>query len=202
LTTPIGLQGLLKSVKGTTLETVISSLALRSLKLAVYSTRNAGHFGLALKSYCHFTSPIRRYPDLIVHRSLKALLSNNQDSKTLKYEKLALHCSQKERVAEKAERESQKVMQLRFMENKVYQIFEGIVKHLTPYGAYVELTPYGIEGFLPMENMRDDDYRFDANTMVLQGQRGSVMRITDKMSVKVLAVDMIFQRLLLAKNYG
>ena len=202
LTTPIGLQGLLKSVKGTALETVISSLALRSLKLAIYSTRNAGHFGLALKSYCHFTSPIRRYPDLIVHRSLKAILANHRDGKTIKYEKLALHCSQKERVAEKAERESQKVMQLRFMENKVHQTFEGIVKHLTSYGAYVELTPYGIEGFLPMENMRDDDYRFDANTMILQGQRGSVVRIPDKMSVKVLAVDMIFQRLLLAKNYG
>ncbi len=202
LTTPLGMQGLIKSVKGTTLETVISSLALRSLKLAVYATRNAGHFGLALKSYCHFTSPIRRYPDLIVHRSLKQLIQKNRDTKMVKYEKLALHCSQQERTAEKAERESQKVMQLRFMENKVYQVFDGIVKHLTAYGAYVELTPYGIEGFLPLENMRDDDYRFDANTMIMQGQRGSVIRIMDKMSVKVLAVDMIFQRLLLAKNYG
>ena len=89
----------------------------------------------------------------------------------MKYEKLALHCSQQERTAEKAERESQKVMQLRFMENKVYQVFDGIVKHLTAYGAYVELTPYGIEGFLPLENMRDDDYRFDTNTMVMQSHK-------------------------------
>jgi ribonuclease R len=203
LTTPIGLQGLIQSVKGAPLETVISNLALRSLKLAVYSTRNAGHFGLALKSYCHFTSPIRRYPDLIVHRSLKGLLSGERrNEKSLKYEKLALHCSQQERAAEKAERESQKVMQLRFMESKVYQTFEGIVKHLTAYGAYVELAPYGIEGFLPIEDMKDDDYRFDADKLVLMGARGSVVKITDPLKVKVLTVDMVFQRMILAKIYG
>lgn len=200
LTTPIGLQSLLKSVKGGPYEAVVSNLALRSLKLAVYSTRNAGHFGLALKSYCHFTSPIRRYPDLMVHRALKRALQKEKNLPQAKpLEKIALHSSEQERTAEKAERESQKILQLRFMENKVGQKFEGPVRHLTPYGAYVELNPYGIEGFLPMENLKDDDYQLDAPSLSLKGKRGSKIQMGDVLKVEVLSVDMIFQRLLLTK---
>ncbi|HEY5037819.1 MAG TPA: RNB domain-containing ribonuclease, partial [bacterium] len=145
LETPKGLQSLLSSVKGGHFEPVVSNLALRSLKLAVYSTRNAGHFGLALDSYCHFTSPIRRYPDLMVHRSLKKAVGKEKADSTHSNEKLAIHCSLQERVAEKAERESQKILQLRFMENKVGQAFEGEVRHLTAHGLFMELNPYGIE---------------------------------------------------------
>ncbi len=203
LTTPIGLQTLIKSVKGGPYETVVSSLALRSLKLAVYSTRNAGHFGLALKSYCHFTSPIRRFPDLMVHRALKKALKTEKIPHQAKpLDKIALHCSEQERLAEKAERESQKVLQLRFMENKVGQKFEGPVRHLTPYGAYVELNPYGIEGFLPLENIKDDLYLLDAPSMTLKGKRGSKIQLGDILKVEVLTVDMVFQRLLLARTYG
>ena len=202
-TTPIGLQTLLKSVKGGPYETVVSSLALRSLKLAVYSTHNAGHFGLALKSYCHFTSPIRRFPDLIVHRALKKALQKEKNiSPSKPLDKIALHSSEQERLAEKAERESQKILQLRFMENKVGQKFEGPVRHLTPYGAYVELNPYGIEGFLPLENIKDDLYLLDASNLVLRGKRGAKIQLGDVLKVEVLSVDMVFQRLLLARIYG
>lgn len=203
LTTPIGLQTLLKSVKGGPFEAVVSNLALRSLKLAVYSTHNAGHFGLALKSYCHFTSPIRRFPDLMVHRALKkALQAEKIMGQARPLEKIALHSSEQERLAEKAERESQKILQLRFMENKVSQNFEGPVRHLTPYGAYVELNPYGVEGFLPLENIKDDLYLLDAPALVLRGKKGSKIQLGDILRVQVLSVDMVFQRLLLARVYG
>ncbi len=203
LTTPRGLQTLLKSVKRGPYEAVVSNLALRSLKLAVYSTRNAGHFGLALKSYCHFTSPIRRFPDLMVHRALKKTLQTEKNLGQAKpLEKIALHSSEQERAAEKAERESQKILQLRFMENKVNQKFEGPVRHLTPYGAYVELNPYGIEGFIPLENLTDDSYQLDAPAMVLRGKRGARIQLGDLLKVQVSSVDMVFQRLTLTRVYG
>jgi ribonuclease R len=202
LTTPIGLQTLLKSVKKNPYEAVVSNLALRSLKLAIYSTQNAGHFGLALKSYCHFTSPIRRYPDLAVHRALKKALGQEKTKGQVhQYGKLALHCSAQERNAEKAERESQKILQLRFMENKIGQVFTGPVRHLTPYGLYLELNPYGIEGFTPIENLKDDDYQLDPAALVLRGRRGSKIQLGDILKIKVLSVDMVFQRLLLARVY-
>ncbi len=203
LTTPPGMQALLKSVKGGPYEAVVNNLALRSLKLAVYSTRNAGHFGLALKSYCHFTSPIRRFPDLMVHRAMKkALQKDRAVGHAQSLEKIALHSSEKERTAEKAERESQKILQLRFMENKVNQKFSGPVRHLTPYGAYVELNPYGVEGFLPLENLTDDVYQLDAPSLILRGKRGSKIQMGDILKVQVLSVDMIFQRLLLTRDYA
>ncbi len=203
LTTPPGMSALLKSVKGGPYEAVVNNLALRSLKLAVYSTRNAGHFGLALKSYCHFTSPIRRFPDLMVHRAMKKALSKEKIAgHAQSLEKIALHSSEKERTAEKAERESQKILQLRFMENKVNQKFSGPVRHLTPYGAYVELNPYGIEGFLPLESLTDDVYQLDAPSLVLRGKRGAKIQMGDILKVQVLSVDMIFQRLLLTRDYA
>lgn len=200
LGTPLGLQSLLTSLEGSSFVPVVSNLVLRSLKLAVYSTRNAGHFGLALDSYCHFTSPIRRYPDLVVHRSLKqAMAREKAGARSHAYEKTALHCSLQERVSEKAERESQKVMQLRFMENKVGQSYQGLVRHLTPHGIYVELDPYGIEGFLPLESLTDDRYELDTTALVFRGKRGGKIQLGDIVQVKVLGVDMVFQKMTLAK---
>jgi len=203
LTSPKGLQTLLKAVEGQSYAPIVSNLVLRSLKLAVYSTRNAGHFGLALDSYCHFTSPIRRYPDLTVHRSLKKAIAQEKVTGVLhQYEKMALHCSLQERQAEKAERESQKVLQLRFMENKVGQQFEGPVKHLTPYGAFVELNPYGIEGFVPLENLKDDDYQLNQAAFLLQGRKGSKIQLGDILKVQVQTVDMVLHKLILTRIYG
>jgi ribonuclease R len=203
LTTPIGLRHLMESVKGHPLEPVISILSLRSLKLAVYSSNNAGHFGLGLKSYCHFTSPIRRYPDLVVHRALKKSFDKAKIKGDIHhYEKLAHHCSLQERQAEKAERESQRIKQLKFMEDKVGQIFTGLVRHMTAHGVYVDMEPYGLEGFVPLENLTDDDYQFDEKSMVLRGQRGSFVRYGERMKTRVVSVDPILQRLTLSKEYA
>lgn len=199
LSTPKGLQSLITSVKGGPFEAVVSNLALRSLKLAVYSTRNAGHFGLALDSYCHFTSPIRRYPDLIVHRALKRAISGEKGHPASANEKAALQCSLQERTAEKAERESQKLLQLRFMEDKVGQSFQGEVRHLTPHGLFMELDPYGVEGFIPLENMRDDDYQLDTTALILKGRKGSKIQLGDILKARILSVDMTFQRLVLTR---
>ena len=203
LTTPLGLRHLMQSVKGHPLEPVISILSLRSLKLAVYSSTNAGHFGLALKSYCHFTSPIRRYPDLVVHRALKRSFDSKVPKGSLHhYEKLARHCSLQERQSEKAERESQRIKQLKFMEDKVGMTFTGLVRHMTSHGVYVDLEPYGLEGFVPLENLTDDNYQFDEKSMVLRGQHGNFIRYGDRMKTKVIMVDTILQRLTLAKEYA
>ncbi len=203
LGTPLGLSALLESVKGKPLAPLITMLALRSMKLAVYSTRNLGHFGLALRSYCHFTSPIRRYPDLVVHRAMKkSFQARDAASKTSTYDRLAAHCSERERAAEKAEREGQKVMQLRFMQDKVGKEYSGPVRHMTAYGVYVELEPYGLEGFIPLENIAEEGLRYDPESLTLKGNRGTVVRFGDILKVKVLAVDMLFQRLILARNHG
>jgi len=203
LTSPKGLQTLLKQVQGETFQPVVANLVLRSLKLAVYATRNAGHFGLALESYCHFTSPIRRYPDLMVHRSLKKAIAQERAVGTLnQYDKMAQHCSLQERQAEKAERESQKVLQLRFMEDKVGQQFQGAVRHFTPYGAFVELSPYGVEGFLPLENLKDDLYQLNQAAFRLEGRRGGKIQLGDIVKVQVQAVDMPLQRMTLTRIYG
>jgi len=172
------------------------------MKLATYSTKNLGHFGLALESYCHFTSPIRRYPDLVVHRSLKRVLRPQGASTKPHYGNLALQCSLQERIAEKMERESQKIKQMKFMEGKLDQIFNGTIRHLTPYGAYVELDPYGVEGFLPLENLTDDRYEYDSKALVLKGLKGTRLTLGEPMKVKTLSVDPVFQRLLLKREYN
>jgi len=201
LSTPKGLQTLMASTHGGPYAQVVANLSLRSLKLAVYATRNAGHFGLGLDSYCHFTSPIRRYPDLTVHRALKRAILGDKAAPSHANEKGALHCSLQERTAEKAERESQKLLQLRFMENKVGQTFEGAVRHLTQHGLFMELDPYGVEGFLPLEALRDDDYQLDTLSLVLKGKKGSKIQLGDRLKARVASVDMVFQRLMLTRIY-
>jgi ribonuclease R len=202
LSSPKGLQDLLTSMKGEPLEPVVSVLALRSLKLAVYSTQNLGHFGLGLDSYCHFTSPIRRYPDLVVHRSLKkALGAPGGVAKGDGMAAQASHCSLQERAAEKAERECQKLLQLRFMEDKVGLSFTGIFRHVTSYGAYLEIQPFGVEGFLPLEKL-GQGYRYDAQGLCLSTESGTHLRLGDSMIVKIHSIDRIFQRMLLEPSLG
>ncbi len=197
LSSPKGLQDLLSSMKGEPLEPVVNTLALRSLKLAVYSTQNLGHFGLGLESYCHFTSPIRRYPDLVVHRSLKKALGvPGGVAKSDGLAQQATHCSLQERAAEKAERECQKLLQLRFMEDKVGQSFNGVFRHVTSYGAYLEIQPFGVEGFLPLEKL-GEGYRYDAQGLCLSTASGSHLRLGDSLKVKINSIDRIFQRMIL-----
>jgi ribonuclease R len=186
----------LRRIKGHPLEPTISTLTLRSLTMAVYATRNAGHFGLALKSYCHFTSPIRRYPDLVVHRALKAALGVPGGVKEADLDSLGKHTSLQERAAEKAEREGQKVKQLAFMAGKVGETASGRVTHVTAHGAFVELDPWGVEGFVPMEHFIGGPYQFDEAHLRLSGRKGSI-KLGDPLKVVIDSVDKVLQRLTL-----
>ncbi len=196
LRTPKGLQELLRRVKGHPLEATIQTLALRSLNMAVYSPKNAGHFGLGLKSYCHFTSPIRRYPDLVVHRSLKRLLDFPGGVVEKELNDLGRHTSFQERAAEKAEREGQKVKQLAFMAKKIGVETLGRVTHVTEKGAFVEMDPWGIEGFVPNESFPGGPYQFDETHLRLSGRRGQV-KLGDPLKVRIESVDRVLLRLTL-----
>ncbi len=168
---------ILKQVKGTAHESLMNILLLRSLKQAKYSTENIGHFGLASKCYTHFTSPIRRYPDLVVHRILRDSLSGNKLSgKKIRYlEKLlpeiATHSSKSERTADEAEREILNAMRVWFMKDKAGEEYDGIVTRITSYGLKIQLKDFFVEGFLHVSSMADDYYRFDEKNYRLTGRR-------------------------------
>jgi len=186
----------LKKTKGMEEESIINILLLRSLKQARYSTDNIGHFGLASTSYTHFTSPIRRYPDLIVHRMLRSVLDKKKlsDNKKQALAKLlpdlALHSSKTERTAEEAEREIVNAMKVWFMSDKVGNEYTGIVTNITSHGLKIKLTDFFIEGFLNMSSMTDDYYRFDERKYRLIGRRKKrVFSIGNKITVRIERVD-------------
>lgn len=168
---------ILRQAKGRPEESLLNILLLRSLKQARYSTENIGHFGLASKCYTHFTSPIRRYPDLVVHRILKDFLSRKKlsDRKRRYLEKLlpdiASHSSRTERVADEAEREVIDAMRVWFMRDKVGDEYEGIVSAITSYGLKVQFKDFFVEGFVHVSSMTDDYYRFDEKAYRLTGRR-------------------------------
>ena len=191
---PKELQKLISKVEGTPEEGLISRLTLRSMKQAKYTTGCEGHFGLAMKYYCHFTSPIRRYPDLEIHRMIKKMLHGELDEKASVYYRRkmpdwAKHCSKQERVAEDAERDTDALKKVEFMEDKVGQIYEGIISGVTNWGIYVEL-PNTIEGMVALSQMDDDYYEFDEKKMLVFGKRTKKSyRLGDKVVVSVAKVD-------------
>jgi ribonuclease R len=187
---------ILKQVKGKPEETLLNILLLRSLKQAKYSTENAGHFGLASKSYSHFTSPIRRYPDLVVHRILKSALGNGRPSKkNLQFlDKLlpdiAVHSSNTERTAAEAEREILRAMKAWFMKERIGDEFTGIVTNITNQGLKIELRDIFIEGFLHVSSMSDDYYHFDEKNFRLVGRRGKKrFKLGQEVQVRIDRVD-------------
>lgn len=184
-------------IKGTPQEEIVNYLILRSLKQARYSPENVGHFGLASKCYTHFTSPIRRYPDLIVHRILKEFLIKGKISRERNKElsnilpDLAFHCSKKERIADEVERDSLQIMRVWFMKDKVGEEFEGKVTMVTPEGLRVRLEDYYIEGFLHLSHMTDDFYQFDENKYYLIGlKRKRKFTIGTLLKVRVSKVNL------------
>jgi ribonuclease R len=169
-------------------------MALRSMAKAVYSQECTGHFGLALPEYSHFTSPIRRYPDLIMHRMLKKYLLEKGNEKDIekdkrKIETQAEHTSQKERDAIAVERAVNSYEMARYMEDKIGKKFKGSIVGVTNFGFFVEL-PNSIEGLVPARTLTDDYYEFDEKTLSLKGQMNEkVYRIGDDVDVEVSEVD-------------
>jgi ribonuclease R len=188
--TPKKFQRLLEQVKGTRHEVIIEELALRTMMKAVYSTGNAGHFGLAFKHYTHFTSPIRRYPDLTVHRLLKAYSSDNAKSLNLavKLTEICEIATEKEIAAQEAERESIKAKQVQYMADHIGEEFDGVVSGVTAFGLFVEIPEYLVEGLVPIADL-DDYFVFDEAHYRLTGQtKGEVYQLGDAVKVRLVRV--------------
>lgn len=171
---PKEIQKLLVKVEGTNEEALISRLALRSMKQAKYTPENTGHFGLATTYYCHFTSPIRRYPDLQIHRIIKEdLRGRMNENRREHYEKIlpevTKQCSARERLAEEAERETIKLKKVEYMEEHIGEVFEGVISSITKWGIYVEL-PNTIEGLVHVTNMHDDHYDYIEERFEMVGE--------------------------------
>jgi ribonuclease R len=188
---PKEFQRILSDVKGRPEERVVNDVLLRSMKWAKYSAKNLGHFGLASDGYTHFTSPIRRYPDLIVHRLLKRVLSKKEikiSEETLAHQ--ADHLSNKERVAMEAEREILDRYRVRFMKDKIGEEFKGIISGVTAFGFFVELEDIFVEGLVRVTSLHDDYYQYHEKKYCLIGERTHKMfRIGDEVGVRVERVD-------------
>lgn len=192
---PSTLQKIQQEVEGLPEQMVISTMMLRSMQQAHYDDTNLGHFGLSAEYYTHFTSPIRRYPDLTVHRLIrKYLIDNAMDEKELrKWEdslpEIAEHTSQRERRAIEAERDTDELKKAEFMVQHIGDEFEGIISSVANFGMFIEL-PNTIEGMVHVANLTDDYYHFDERQMAMIGERqAKVFRIGDAVKIKVIHVD-------------
>lgn len=190
------LNQLLESVAGTPEEGIIKQLAVRSMAKAIYSVENIGHYGLAFEHYSHFTSPIRRYPDIMVHRLLQLYLDKQdyRDQKNLELQ--AKHSSMMERKAVEAERASIKYMQVQYMIDKIGEEFEGIISGLSTWGIYVEIIENKCEGMIMLRSLKDDFYQFDDKRYVVDGQRwGREFHLGDRIRIVVKGADLIKKQL-------
>jgi ribonuclease R len=192
---PAALQKLLVEVEGKPEERLINEVLLRCMKQARYSAENLGHFGLAAPSYTHFTSPIRRYPDLVVHRILRRVLAgrmkeSDKDRLEGKLPETALHTSRRERVAMEAEREMVDLKKMQFMRDKIGEEYDGFITGVAPFGLFVELVELFVEGMIPVATLPSDYYEHLEKSHALVGQRSRVMyRIADRIRVKVASVN-------------
>jgi ribonuclease R len=185
------LQEILSSVKGTDYEFLVNRVLLRSMKQAKYSAVNKGHYGLASHAYLHFTSPIRRYPDLVCHRVLKkALRGTNHGYGETELEQMAAHLSDRERVAMEAEREIEDRIKVLYMKDRIGEEYEGIISHITSYGFFVEPFDVFVEGIVLLSELYDDYYLFQEEQFRLMGRRSrKTYRIGDKVRVKVVMAN-------------
>ena len=192
--TPLEIQEILTSIEGQDSEPLISRLLLRSMKQARYTTGCSGHFGLAAKHYCHFTSPIRRYPDLQIHRIIKDTIRGRmKDEKKLYYaqilEDVAAKSSMLERRAEEVERETVKLKKAEYMQMHLLETFDGVISGITGWGMYVEL-PNTVEGLVHVSSLTDDYYIFDEENYCLRGEMSQkTYHLGDSVQVLVSEVD-------------
>ena len=180
------LNSLFAAAKDTPEYNAIELLSLRTMAKARYDTENLGHYGLAFKYYTHFTSPIRRYPDMLVHRLLASYLEGGESARKETYDKLCKYASEREVVAAEAERSSIKYKLVEFMQDKVGYVFGGNVSGLTEWGMYVEIEPTKIEGMVPLRDIKSDFFEFDADHYRLVGKRaGVVYNLGDPVRIRV-----------------
>ncbi|MCQ2119105.1 MAG: RNB domain-containing ribonuclease [Bacteroidales bacterium] len=185
------LNTLLDQSKGRPECDAFQTIALRSMATATYTTENIGHYGLAFKSYTHFTSPIRRYPDTMVHRLLAMYLDKAPSQDQGYYEAQCQHASEREQIAANAERDSVKYKLIEYMTDKVGQTFEGAISGLTEWGMYVEIKPTMIEGMVALRDIRSDFYDFDEENYLIRGKRtGKVFRLGDLVKITVTAANL------------
>ena len=182
---------LLKQIKGRPDMALLQTVMLRSLRQARYAPDNAGHFGLGYEAYTHFTSPIRRYPDLLVHRAIKAVLNNKQYKPHEKWEALGEHCSQTERRADDATRDVEAWLKCFYMRDHLGSVFDGTVSSVTGFGLFVALDDLYIEGLVHVSELGTDYFHFDPTKHQMLGERtGKRYRLGDRVRVKVVRVDM------------
>jgi ribonuclease R len=187
---------LLQDVKGKPEQGTIEILTIRSMPKAIYTTKNIGHYGLGFDFYTHFTSPIRRYPDMLVHRLLEAHLAGRTYSNAEELENMCKHSSDQEKLAAEAERASIKYKQVEFLKDKIGQVFMGIISGVTEWGIYVEISENKCEGMVRPRDMRDDYYVFDEDNYRYVGRRtGRTFRLGDKVTIEVKDADMIKKQL-------
>ncbi len=182
---------LLMQIKGRPDAGLLQTVMLRSLRQAVYAPENLGHFGLGYEAYAHFTSPIRRYPDLLVHRAIKAVLAGKQYKPQLKWAELGVHCSMTERRADDATRDVEAWLKCFYMRDHLGSVFDGTISSVTGFGLFVSLDNLYVEGLVHVSDLGADYYHFDAAKHQMLGERtGKRYRLGDRVRVKVVRVDM------------
>ncbi|MEQ1917171.1 MAG: ribonuclease R [Gallionella sp.] len=182
---------LLKRIKGRPDAALLQTVMLRSLRQAKYEPENIGHFGLGYEAYAHFTSPIRRYPDLLVHRAIKAVLQGKQYKPSMKWEELGAHCSMTERRADDATRDVDAWLKCFYMRDHLGSVFTGTVSSVTSFGMFVSLDDLYVEGLVHISELGKDYFHFDAGKHMLLGERtGQQYRLGDRVQVRVVKVDM------------
>jgi len=190
------LNNLLKDVNGKKEQNLVDTLTIRTMSKAEYSTHNIGHYGLSFDYYSHFTSPIRRYPDVMAHRLLQHYLDGGQSVSQDAFEDKCNHASNMENLATKAERDSIKYMQIRYMEDHKNENFVGVISGVTDWGIYIEIIENKCEGMVSVRDMKDDHYQFDEDHFALIGKNSKLMyQLGDEVVVKVKNTDLLKKHL-------